>query len=126
MTRGYEIADVAAFYRAFGVEVREGSERPDHLVAELDFLHLLALKVAVAISEDNSSALDICRQAREKFLVDHVVRWVGLFCQLLNETETIGPFYPAAGRLLLVFLQEQVVTTPGAEPAPPSQKEVRS
>ncbi len=124
MTRGYEMADVAAFYKAFGVEVTEGSERPDHLLAELDFLHLLALKTAVAISKDNKTATEICRQAKEKFMVEHVVRWVGLFCQLLNETDSIGPFYPAAGRLLLVFLQEQIVTTPGVQTSPSSPKEV--
>jgi len=125
MTRGYEMADVAAFYRAFGVNVSEGSERPDHLLAELDFLHLLALKIAVAISEDNTAGVAICRKAREKFLVDHVIRWVGLFCQLLNETESIGPFYPAAGRWLLVFLQEQVVTIPGVPQTTPSSEEVQ-
>ncbi len=111
MTRGYEMADVAAFYEAFEVNVSAGTERPDHIVAELDFLHLLAVKTAVAIAEDNDEAFEVCRSAREKFLVDHVVRWVGLFCQLLNETEEIGPVYPAAGRLLLVFLQDEVLNS---------------
>ena len=109
MTRGYEMADVAAFYEAFGVNVGEQTERPDHLVAELDFLHLIAVKCAVAIAEEDTKGLEVCQKARETFLVDHVVRWVGLFCQLLNETEGIGAFYPAAARVLLTFLQNEVL-----------------
>jgi len=110
MTRGYEIADVAAFYEAFGVNVSEQSERPDHLVAELDFLHLIAVKCAVAIAEEDTVGLEVCQKARETFLVDHVVRWVGLFCQLLNETEGIGAFYPAASRILLTTFQNEVLS----------------
>jgi TorA maturation chaperone TorD len=111
MTRGYEMADVAAFYKALGVNVRAESERPDHIIAELDFLHLLAVKLAVAIAEGNDEGAEVCRKARESFLVDHVVRWVGMFCQLLNETEQVGPFYSAAGRFLLTFLQGELLTT---------------
>lgn len=123
MTRGYEMADVAAFYKAFGVQVRAESERPDHVVAELDFLHVLALKLAVALSEGNEEGIEVCREARVRFMVDHVTRWIGMFAELLNETEhvpldgadeavpdgAIGPFYPAAGRLLLTFMQNEVL-----------------
>ncbi|MHC4452887.1 MAG: hypothetical protein ACYS0E_22560, partial [Planctomycetota bacterium] len=35
LTRTFEMADGAGFYKAFGVEVAPGEERPDHIAAEL-------------------------------------------------------------------------------------------
>lgn len=104
LTRTFEMADVAGFYRAFGVEVVPGGERPDHLVAELEFMHLLALKQAIASSEqDGGEHAILCHDAARAFLHDHLFRWIPRFAERL---ETVGGEtpYAVAGRLLERFV----------------------
>jgi DMSO reductase family type II enzyme chaperone len=104
LLRTYELADVAGFYRAFGVEVTPGSERPDHIAAELEFMHLLAVKEAVA--EDEEAAAEhaaICRDATRAFLRDHLGNFAPRLAERLAETAA-DPLYADAGRLLSRFV----------------------
>jgi DMSO reductase family type II enzyme chaperone len=104
MTRNFQLADIAGFYRAFGVEVTPGSERPDHIAAELEFMHLLAVKELVAGREEQSEErVKICRDAQRAFLRDHLGRWSDTLGGRLEEAAD-GPFYSAAGRLLSRFV----------------------
>jgi DMSO reductase family type II enzyme chaperone len=104
MTRNFELADIAGFYRAFGVEVTPGSERPDHIAAELEFMHLLAVKELVAGREGVSEErVQICRDAQRAFLRDHLARWSDKLDRRLEEVAD-GPFYIAAGKLLSRFV----------------------
>ncbi len=107
LTRNVEIADIAGFYRAFGVEVGDRSERPDHLAAELEFLQLLAVKEAIArgdVEGDGSHEnVDVCLNATRAFLVDHVAQWVPRLSKTLAGLG-IGPLYPAAGAFLCEFI----------------------
>ena len=77
------LADVSGFFRAFGV--RSTGERPDHLVAELEFLALLCLKESVALGNARADEAAICREARASFLRDHSGRWVGAYRAALAE-----------------------------------------
>ena len=105
MTRTYTLADVAGFYRAFGVEVGPGEGQPDHIAAELEFMHLLAVKEAVARSESGDSEhAKICREATCSFLRDHLGRWAPRFAQQLEEAPGADAFYVAADRLLGRFV----------------------
>jgi len=104
LTRTFEIADVAGFYRAFGVEVTPGTERPDHITAELDFMHLLAVKESVARSEEGEGEhVAVCCDASRTFLRDHLGRWTQRFAERLGEVAA-DPFYAAAGLLLGRFV----------------------
>jgi DMSO reductase family type II enzyme chaperone len=104
LTRTFEMADVAGFYRAFGVEVAPGGERPDHVAAELEFMHLLAVKELIARGEDGSvEHAEICHDAARAFLRDHLGRWAGRLAARLEETGA-DPAYVAAGRLLDRFV----------------------
>ena len=104
LTRTYDLADVAGFYRAFGVEVVPGSERPDHITAELEFMHLLAVKEMLAQGEDDGAEhAAICRDAARAFLRDHLGRWTDRFAARLEETGA-DPAYVAAGRVLDRFV----------------------
>jgi DMSO reductase family type II enzyme chaperone len=104
LTRTFEMADVAGFYKAFGVEVGEGGERVDHITAELEFMNLLAVKEAVALQEEGEGEhAQICRDASRVFLRDHLVRWAPRLGECLAEAEG-DPIYSAAGRLLGRFI----------------------
>ena len=74
------MADVAGFYRAFGFEEADAPrERPDHIAVELEFMHVLAIKEAVALSHGWVEQAEVCRDAQAQFLRDHLARWTPTF-----------------------------------------------
>lgn len=83
-----QLADIAGFYAAFGY-MAGGSlgERPDHAVAEWEFLSLLALKEALAVEVGDATAAQICRDAEAAFLRDHVAGWFPAFLSRLRKTD---------------------------------------
>lgn len=100
------LADVAGFYHAFGFQMKEGTERPDHLEAELQFLALLSIKEAAASERCDIEAVEVLHDAQRKFLSEHLGLWAHLFsdallskCEEWNDVETTNDFLPAA-RLL--------------------------
>lgn len=75
-----QLADIAGFYKAFGLEVGEGTkDRVDHISIELEFMYFLALKEAHILKNGKTRELDICRDAQRKFISDHLGRWTGVF-----------------------------------------------
>ncbi|MEN8183792.1 MAG: molecular chaperone TorD family protein [Myxococcota bacterium] len=104
LTRTFEMADVAGFYSAFGVEVEASGERSDHITAELEFMHLLAVKEWVALQEEGEGEhAEICRNASRAFLRDHLARWAPRLGECL-EAAGGDPVYRTAGRLLGGFV----------------------
>jgi DMSO reductase family type II enzyme chaperone len=81
----HRLADLAAFYRAFGLEVAEGAdERHDHLCLELEFMCVLAAKEAYALEHQlDPEQLTVCREAQKRFLRDHLGRWTPAFARRL-------------------------------------------
>lgn len=71
-----ELADVAAFYRAFGLRPTPRGERPDHVAVELEFVGLLAMKAAVALAAGSAERAAVATEARARFLGDHLGRWL--------------------------------------------------
>ncbi|MCL6553820.1 MAG: molecular chaperone TorD family protein, partial [Firmicutes bacterium] len=71
------LADVAGFYRAFGLEVgEEVRERPDHISLELEFMHVLAYREAYARRHHGPDEVGLLADAQRAFLRDHLGRWV--------------------------------------------------
>jgi TorA maturation chaperone TorD len=106
LTRTFELADVAGFYRAFGVEVTPGTERPDHVSVELEFMQLLAVKEAVALGEEGEGeSAEICRDASRAFLCDHLGRWAERFAERVEAGS--DPLFGAAARILRGFVAHE-------------------
>jgi DMSO reductase family type II enzyme chaperone len=103
MLSTFQLADIAGFYRAFGVEVAPGTEHVDHIVAELEFMHLLAVKEAVAETDGSPERAEVCRDAARAFLRDHLSRWTGRFAARLEDSDT-DCLYATAGCLLDRFV----------------------
>ncbi|HXG02773.1 MAG TPA: molecular chaperone TorD family protein, partial [Candidatus Binatia bacterium] len=110
------LADVAGFYRAFGLEA-SGAEpdSEDHLVAEAEFMSALAIKEAWALAEGLTDAASIVREAQRAFLRDHLGRWAGAFAETLVRTTPLA-YYAAAAALLSAWVDAEAAAL-GAEPA---------
>lgn len=81
-----ELGDIAGFYRAFGVRVVPGiGERADAIDVELEFLHLLATKWAIALDRSNVEHGETVASATRRFLADHLARWAPSFARRLEE-----------------------------------------
>jgi nitrate reductase assembly molybdenum cofactor insertion protein NarJ len=76
--KAVELADIAGFYKAFGLEAKaEAScrkEMLDHISVELEFYSCLILK-QMSLSGD-SAGQEIVQNARKDFLKDHLGRFV--------------------------------------------------
>ena len=74
----HRLADLCAFYRAFGLEVADNAgERPDHICLELEFMCVLAAKEAYTLEHQlDLEDLSVCREAQKRFLREHLARWV--------------------------------------------------
>lgn len=104
LRRTFELADVAGFYRAFGVEPTPGGERVDHVAVELEFMHLLAAKEAVGrLEEGEGEHLQVCREASRSFLRDHLARFTPRLARRLAD-EADDPVYALAGAVLEAFV----------------------
>ncbi|MCL6552177.1 MAG: molecular chaperone TorD family protein [Firmicutes bacterium] len=92
-------ADVAGFYRAFGLEVADHArERPDHLSVELEFMHVLAYREAYARVHHTSEQVAVVVEAQRRFLEDHLGRWVPVLARIV-QAETPGPYARAIAAL---------------------------
>jgi len=116
LTRTFEMADVAGFYKAFGVEVGDGNERVDHIATELEFMNLLAVKESIALQDEGEGEhAEICRNASRAFLRDHLGRWAPRLGERLAAADG-DPVYSSAGRLLggFVALDAERIDAAGA------------
>ncbi|MFQ6061640.1 MAG: molecular chaperone [Methanosarcinales archaeon] len=99
-----ELADIAGFYLAFGLEVSDKQrDRVDHISTELEFMHFLTLKEAIAQSNGNVDGEEICVDAEKKFLVDHLGRWVGAFSKVIKK-EVHYKFYAPLAEMIRQFV----------------------
>jgi TorA maturation chaperone TorD len=89
------LADIAAFYRAFGLELTpDAAERVDHIAMECEFYAVLCAKEEVA-----GDQLEFCRETQKKFLREHLARWTPAFTRRV-ECLASDKFYPQAARQL--------------------------
>lgn len=99
------LADIAGFYRAFGVEPRaHRAERHDHIAIELEFMYLLTVKEARAQERVMDAEAEICRDAQRSFLSAHLGRWGARFFELLGGPDA-SHYYAAIARAGAGFLR---------------------
>ncbi len=92
--------ELVRFYEHFGLKTVEG-DQPDHLCAELEFMHYLAFKeAAVASHGDDAQSL---RLAQRDFLDRHLCRWLPRLRARLEAGRDIPAFYQWAAMLAHEF-----------------------
>lgn len=123
--QGRQMADAAAFYRAFGAEAHGPiAERPDFAGCELEFLSFLELR-RVAAHEAGDEGADLVEEIGNTFLADHAGRWLPTFFAEV-ETEAVGsPFYKALAELGTRVLDEEL-TRRDIDPAPLPRRRART
>jgi DMSO reductase family type II enzyme chaperone len=86
-----ELADITAFYLAFGLQMNEKSrERPDHVSVECEFMYFLLCKQAYALANHGPEKAGICARAASRFASDHLGRWLPAFSSRLEKRATGG------------------------------------
>jgi DMSO reductase family type II enzyme chaperone len=113
------MADIAGFYRAFGVESVSGVLRPDDLPVELEFMAYLCRKEAYAAEHMGAPRVGQARRAQRMFLQEHLGRWAPVLGQKLASSEDAGPFYRLCGETLAGWVQRECHEC-GAAPEPVS------
>ena len=85
-----QLADVAGFYRAFGLKLSNtNKEMPDHISAEMEFMHILTLKEAHATMKGWSDKISLTRDAQKKFLQYHLGRWTSAICTAIQKSADV-------------------------------------
>ncbi len=83
--RSHQLADIAGYYRAFGVEPSgQHPERPDHIVLELEFMAWLIGKTLYASEHGDADHVRLCRDAQVSFVRDHFSWWTPAFALALR------------------------------------------
>jgi TorA maturation chaperone TorD len=117
-----ELADIGGFYRAFGLEMaRACHERNDHIVAELEFLSLLATKEAYDVVDGDLEGSEAVRRAERLFLREHAAGFGRAFGRSLARSGGHA-VYRAAGELCFDFLTSECARfdVPPGQARPPS------
>jgi TorA maturation chaperone TorD len=98
--KGAIIADINGFYLAFGFTSRPDSgEKPDHILAQLEFVAMLLVMTAAAMRENDPEKQHVTRRALASFADAHLGDWLPSFCHRLLTTTTLD-FYAAAAAAL--------------------------
>jgi TorA maturation chaperone TorD len=119
--RAQQLADIAGFYRAFGLDPRSSRpERPDHISLELEFVAFLLMKKRLLTGAEGevSEQSQICEEARQSFFRDHLVAWAVSFATGLRR-KSDGGFYAEVSRLLAALVPIERMTLYVAAPRLP-------
>lgn len=103
------LADIAGFYRAFGLELAaDVHERMDHISVELEFMHFLCRKEAYALERGHPpERIAQVRAAQAKFLSEHLGAWVPQFAGRLCARDESG-LYGRLGELLEAYVRGEL------------------
>jgi TorA maturation chaperone TorD len=125
LRQGRQMADIAAFYRAFGAETHGPiPERPDFVGCELEFLSFLELRRLVAV-ENQEDGADLVESIEASFLADHAGRWLPTFFAAVVGEATAAPFYLALAELGLRVVADELERR-GVEPDSLPRRRVRT
>jgi TorA maturation chaperone TorD len=119
------MADIAGFYRAFGVASPEGGYRPDDLPVELDFMAYLCRKEAFAAEHLGAPRVGQARRAQRMFLEEHLGRWAPQLGANVADHVPPAHFYGLAGETLVAWISSECRVL-GAAPEPVSGNPIAS
>jgi TorA maturation chaperone TorD len=103
---GDSTLDVKNRYRESGLDTAANfKDAPDHIAAELEFMHYLIFKEIEAFANSNIETAIGFIQRQKYFLKYHLMSWVPEFAERIIEYAE-NPFYPNLARATETFLKE--------------------
>jgi nitrate reductase assembly molybdenum cofactor insertion protein NarJ len=93
--KSQELADLAGFYKAFGLELGQGDRREmaDHVSVELEFYAVLLAKSELLEARHDDEGVRVVAGARRRFLEAHLGRFAGAIVE--RPGVAASPFYSA-------------------------------
>ena len=102
--RSMVMLEISEFYNFFGLRMnRDKREFPDHICAELEFLHFLTFKEEEALREGKEDEFNGFLLAQKDFLERHLIQWIPEFCLKLQKSERV-PFYARLAQITSQFI----------------------
>lgn len=109
--RAQQLADIAGFYGAFGLEPNQAlPERQDHISLELEFMARLIHKELFAEAAGEPALKEkaqLCREAQQKFFEAHLAWWAPAFAELLRRESSEGLYATVADALASFIASER-------------------
>lgn len=102
------MADIAGFYRAFGVDPAQPGFRPDDISVELAFMGYLCKKQNHASEHMGAPRVAQVRRAQRMFLREHLGRWGIALGRRITARAMNTPFYFLAGEALADWIEADV------------------
>jgi TorA maturation chaperone TorD len=92
-------------YREFGLEVAAGfNGTPDHIAAELEFMHFLVIKELEALDGGDLDRAQQFRRKQGSFLERHLAAWAPVFSRSVEEQAQTG-FYKDLATATRMFIE---------------------
>mgnify|MGYP000863707189 CR=1 FL=1 len=109
---GYSTQDALHHYRSMGIDLSpDFKEAPDHVSAELEFMHVLVRQEIRAIEEaDEAMLLDSIRRQRS-FLTGHIGAWLPAFAEKVIESARMN-HYRRLASAARTFIAEEIASLP--------------
>jgi DMSO reductase family type II enzyme chaperone len=105
---GDSTLEVLEIYREAGLSLDpDFKELPDHIAAELEFMHYLTVKAVEAAAAGQGRTADEALHMRDEFLHTFLNRWVPGFCASIR-AGTQNRFYRGLANCLSTFIAEPV------------------
>jgi TorA maturation chaperone TorD len=98
------MADIAGFYRAFGVDTGDTGFRPDDISVELEFMGFLCRKQAYAIERLGAPRVGQVLRVQRLFMREHLGRWAGALGRRIVSRAGVAPFYATLGAALEAWI----------------------
>jgi len=104
---GDSTMDVLGYYRDLGLDTDSNfKEAPDHICAELEFMHALVCRQAEALRTDDGEGLIDSLRRQHLFLGNHLGVWVPDFsARVLENADT--RFYSTLAEATKIFIDEE-------------------
>ncbi|RLE49512.1 MAG: hypothetical protein DRJ31_04680 [Candidatus Methanomethylicota archaeon] len=103
------VKSVGNAYREFGLEFSEDfKDSPDHIAAELEFMHILAYYEAVSRRANIKEDVHRYVEAQDRFLKNHLAKWVSKFRKLVEENSR-SFFYQLAAKMVDEFVSRDSI-----------------
>ncbi len=102
---GKSTVDVKKFIEAAGFHYEsEYKGLPDHISVELEFMQQVIEREDQAWGEDDRDGALYCREIEKRFIEEHLIRWIPIFCdKVIRESEL--PFYREMATLTKNFME---------------------